>query len=183
MPPQALPSWLQGAWSRTKLDPTLWRAALTWHEGLIMQSEHPSFSAIAFISAVETLASSEWAKARLEIPKGSKGRVKVMLESITGGGVGPIIDTMYSSRSKTAHEGRLFAYEESRGAFSALTPRAVEIGGTSAWIMEPDERDLVHEFLTGVLRPLALACRNILLAALGGAAETPSPSLDLPRPM
>jgi hypothetical protein len=166
MPPQSLPGWLQGGWSKTKIDPTLWRAALTWHEGLIMQSEHPSFSAIAFISAVETLASSEWAKARLEIPKGSKARVKVMLESVTDAGIGPIIDTMYNSRSKTAHEGRLFAYEASRGAFSALTPKTVEIDGTSAWIMEPHEGDLVHGFLTGVLRPLALATRNLLLGAL-----------------
>jgi hypothetical protein len=139
-----------------------------------MQSEHPSFSAIAYISAVETLASSGWAKARLTIPKGSKARVRVMLESVADASVGPIIDTMYNSRSETAHEGRLFAYEASQGAFSALTPRSVEIDGATAWVMEPDEGDLVHEFLTGVLRPLALACRKILLGALGDATETPS---------
>lgn len=173
-PPQSLPSWLQDAWWKTKLDATLWRAALTWHEGLIMQSEHPSFSAIAFISAVETLASSEWAKSRLEIPKGSKARVKMMLDSLTDASVEPIIDTMYDSRSKAAHEGRLFAYEASRGAFSALTPQTVEMDGATACLMKPDEGDLVHEFLTCVLRPLALASRKILLGALGGATNMQS---------
>lgn len=164
-----LPVWLSDAWVKLE-DERLWRSVLTWHEGLILQSEHPSFAAIAFTSSVESLSYSEWAKVEKRIPNsaGSRRRVAEMLESVIQSDVRTIVNAVYDARSSTAHGGKLFAYEASRGAFSALSLATRDVEGRRVQALEPQAGDQVQEFLQGVLLPLAQASRVLLLMALGG---------------
>lgn len=59
--PCALPPWFDRALAR--LDPQtgdpLASALTTWHQGLLLFTEHPSMALIAFVAAVESVASSE----------------------------------------------------------------------------------------------------------------------------
>lgn len=57
--PQPLPEWLRAAWGRfddesfrSKVDPAL----SLWHEGILLQAEHPSMAMVAYIAVVEQLA-------------------------------------------------------------------------------------------------------------------------------
>jgi hypothetical protein len=78
-----------------------------------------------------------------------------------------LIERIYNDRDNTSHEGRLFAYESSQGALSALTLTPAILNGESAALLVPNAGDRVHEFLQDVLAPLARATRELLLQAFG----------------
>ena len=57
--PQPLPQWLQAAWHRLETDLASVRLAPAlslWHEGILLQSEHPSMAMVAYVAAVEQVA-------------------------------------------------------------------------------------------------------------------------------
>jgi hypothetical protein len=58
-----------------------------------------------------------------------------------------LIERIYNDRDNTSHEGRLFAYESSQGAFSALTLTPAIVNGESTALLVPNDGDRVHEFL------------------------------------
>jgi hypothetical protein len=174
--PQSLPGWLGGAWAELDNDPMLWHASLTWHEGLLLQGSHPSFAAVAYVSSVDALADSQWAASNFTLPKnaGSRTRVRTLLESVINGhDVDRLIRVIYDARNDIAHDGRLLAFEASLGAVSAMTLKFHMINETLTPVLHAREGDEVHEFLAGVLRPLALASHGLMLRALGGATPIP----------
>jgi hypothetical protein len=169
-PPFTLPQWLGAGWQSLDADEALCRAAFTWHEALLMQNEHPSFSAIAYLSAVDALAHSDWAAARFELKRlGPRERVRTLLSSVVGDDEGAaLIERAYDRRNETNHQGWLFGTETSRGAFSPLLFDHVAQGDQVAWILQPDPEDAVFGFLQGTLVPLAAVVRTLLIGALGG---------------
>jgi len=55
---QPLPEWLQGAWSILETNDPKGDAAAAlslWHEGVLLQPEHPSFALVAFVASVEQM--------------------------------------------------------------------------------------------------------------------------------
>lgn len=167
--PIPLPAWLGSAWSLLEDDPALLRSTLTWHEALLLQAKHPSFSAVAFVSAVDALSRSLWASEQFGLPgeHHSRKRVRTLLASRMGKEKADLIERIYNDRDNTSHEGRLFAYESSQGALSALTLTPAILNGESAALLVPNAGDRVHEFLQDVLAPLARATRELLLQAFG----------------
>lgn len=175
--PQRLPDWLAGAWTALRDDAVLWHAALAWHEGLLMQGSHPSFAAVAYVSAVEELSRTPWARSQLagiSPTSGSRQRVEAMLQLVMSGHeIKSVIETILTSRNKTAHAGRLLAFEASLGAMSALTLKFHQLEGKITPVLHGEPDDRVHEFLVGVLNPLAIASRALMLRALKDA-ESPA---------
>lgn len=167
--PIELPKWLNSAWILMDDDPALLSSALAWHEALLLQAEHPSFSAVAFVSAVDALSRSRWAREQFGLPGGqhSRNRVRTLLTSCMDKEQADLIERIYNDRDNISHEGRLFGYEASRGAFSALTLTSSITSGESKVLLVPNEGDHIHQFLEDVLEPLARATRTLLLKACG----------------
>lgn len=65
--PRALPSWVQNAWGVLEEDTKLAAALTVWHQGLLLNASHPSFSLIAFCGAIETIAESEALKSQIDV--------------------------------------------------------------------------------------------------------------------
>ena len=115
--PIPLPAWLGSAWSLLEDDPALLRSTLTWHEALLLQAKHPSFSGCVRECrrcAIEVA----WASEQFGLPgeHHSRKRVRTLLASRMGKEKADLIERIYNDRDNTSHEGRLFAYESSQGS-------------------------------------------------------------------
>lgn len=170
--PIVLPTWLAEAWTAMDEDEYAANAAHAWHEGLLMIASHPSFAAGAFVSAVDALGHTNWARQNRGVSPtaGAVSRVKALLETeIVGPNAKQLIDTIYELRSGTTHEARLHGFELSVGAFSAMTLTQWDgAGGNERISLEPVGTDPIHDFLSGVLSPLRRASRRLVTSALGG---------------
>jgi hypothetical protein len=169
--PETLPGWMAPACQLLNEQPATWRAALAWHEALLLQSEHPSVAVVVYVGAVDALTRTTWAVDKFGPlgAEGPRGRVRSLLASAIGtDGAGDLIELIYDTRNDTSHEGQLFGYEESQGAMSALTLKSMNVAGEARFILEPEPGDQVHAFLQKVLSPLARAARLLLLRALDG---------------
>lgn len=52
---RVIPKWLPNAFNKIEGDEHVANALNTYHEGLLMQIQHPSFALVAFVSSVETI--------------------------------------------------------------------------------------------------------------------------------
>ena len=175
-PPSRLPTWMGDAWTLLEQDARIWNAALTWHEGLVLQARHPSFAVVAYVSAVEALSQSPRALDSLGITiasdAGSRARVSTTLGAVmSGDNVKRLINSIYDSRSKTAHAAGLLGFEASLGAMSPLTIKFHEIDGVITPVLHGDPDDDVYEFLSGVVRPLAIAAHALIFRVLAPGAS------------
>ena len=170
--PVLLPTWLGSAWTAMEDDQFLTNAAHAWHEGLLMLASHPSFAVAAFVSAVDALGHTDWARLRTSVPKsaGAGRRVKALLATeIVGPGSGQLIDAIYELRNGTTHEARLHGFEFTMGAVSAMSlVQWQDAGGADRILFTPADADPIHDFLSGVLMPLRRASQRLVIGALGG---------------
>lgn len=174
-PAKRLPSWMGDAWSLVEQDARIWNAALAWHEGLVLQSRHPSFAVVAYVSAVEALSHSKLACDRLDIAikkrTTSRARVETMLGIVMSGEqASSVVDSIWKSRNTTSHDASLFGFEASLGAVSPLTIKFHDIDGVITPILHGDPGDDVYEFLSGVVRPLAMAVHALTFRVLAPGA-------------
>jgi len=170
-PPKRIPTWMGDAWTLLEQDARIWNAALAWHEGLVLQSRHPSFAVVAYVSAAEALSYSKLARDRLGIAikksTGSRARVQEMLGVVMSGEqASSVVDSIWKSRNTTAHAAGLLGFEASLGAVSPLTIKFHDIDGVITPVFHGDPDDDVYEFLSGVVRPLAMATHALIFRVL-----------------
>ncbi|MEU4197618.1 hypothetical protein AB0E69_37365 [Kribbella sp. NPDC026611] len=143
-----LPSWLTAAWKRIEEDSNLSDALDAFYEGMLLYREHPSLAMVAFVTCCETYG-SRTIPGRL-----SKLRFRTALETVLDEeDAAELINTYYTLRNETAHQGKLHGLEKS---FGLQLDRMV------------GEADPELDFTHGVLRNLRAATRSLLIAALGG---------------
>jgi hypothetical protein len=116
-----VPDWGPQAWQRLGSKPWLAQVILAFREGLRAQPQHPSLALVAYMSAIEGIASrlfttTKCAKcdARLNIAAGFRAAVALVL---TDDEDRQMVQSAYGPRrSKTVHEGRLHSHEIAEGA-------------------------------------------------------------------
>jgi hypothetical protein len=150
------PEWLAGAWGRIDGDPVLEGAIESYQLGMEMLEEHPSQAAVAIVAAIESVGVT------LEPPRTCKccnqnvGYTRAFKRALHK--VRPAEDvedlaTLYSARSKTAHEGKVHGYEHGFGA--APEERLIQWSTTAR-----------GDFEYRQLRGIADACRDLLVARI-----------------
>lgn len=113
---QPLPGWLEGAWSILKTnDPKgdIAAALSLWHEGVLLQPEHPSFALVAFVASVEQMG-----KLLEPMKRGHAARFwNALLRAVSQSEFAALktID-VYGLRSEIAHGSRVHGLETIYGA-------------------------------------------------------------------
>lgn len=105
---RVIPKWLPNAFMKLETDEHVANALNTYHEGLLMQVQHPSFALLAFVSSIETIGR------KLSIKAGNKKRFIIGIETVakTKARAKEIADALYKPRSDTTHEARLHGNED-----------------------------------------------------------------------
>jgi len=126
---KSIPKWLIKAFKKVDKNVALSNALKTHHEGLLMQSDHPSFANLAFVSAIETIG-RKLAGSRV----GNKERFRIGLRTVYSAKKVKIIEASYSPRSSTTHEAVLHGNESMAGHVglpSIFNPDPADIFGIS----------------------------------------------------
>jgi hypothetical protein len=114
------PRWLAGAWGVLDRRPNLAKALTAYQQGLELVHLHPSQAGVALVAAVETIGSKLTKIKRCPEcgqPTGFASAFRDGLRAVLPEPDAAMLDGMYSSRSKTAHEGRLYGSEARAGLF------------------------------------------------------------------
>lgn len=111
---RTIPSWLPRAFEEIDKDEAVYDALNMYHEGLLMELEHPSFALLADVASIEAIG-----RKLLGRKAGNKRRFIAALKTVvrTKKKVNEIADA-YSPRSSTAHEAKLHANENLFGYVS-----------------------------------------------------------------
>lgn len=151
---QPLPGWLQEAWRYLDNDDRAGDAAAAlslWHEGLLLQPEHPSFALVAFVASVEQVD-----KVLQPATSGSAARFWKALGQVT-----PASDLaalrkpdVYKLRSSTAHGSRVHGLETIFGAVVPPPPLST---------ISPDP---LSHFVHRTVPQMAKAARALLIRML-----------------
>ena len=148
-----LPEWFSPAWIRlddAKFGSKFVPCLSIWHEGIMLQAEHPSLSFMAYVASIEQAShllfpgrkferDSErfWAAVEIVVSPEALGQIKEI--------------NPYGKRSATVHGGGLHGIESEFGHM-LLPP----IG----------KGDPIHNFVFDHLRQMARASRDVLLRTL-----------------
>lgn len=121
-----LPDWIQAAWYRLEVDDPagdIGAALSLWHEGVLLQPEHPSFALVAFVACVEQIG-----KVLAPAIGGSRGRFWSALQLGTNAHELTELKKVdvYKLRSMTAHGSRMHGLETVFG--SVVPPPALAAG-------------------------------------------------------
>jgi hypothetical protein len=169
---EALPDWVTGAWDRIGRDRSLSTALASWHEGLLLTPSHPSFAHVAFVGAIENLASSAmFGQLVLDSVGAGAGSTKrfwamVDLEATPEEAANLRAWKVDEKRGATAHGGGLHGIEQIYGAAILLewVPSDAP-GGVGRLDLSPS--DPVANFLFRVLPTVQDIARRLLTRALG----------------
>lgn len=111
---RTIPKWLPPAFKELDGDIATYDALNTYHEGLLMEIEHPSFALIASVSAIEAVGRKVIGRRA-----GTKQRFVAGLRTvIKTKKKADEVAAMYSPRSDTAHEAKLHGNENLVGHVS-----------------------------------------------------------------
>lgn len=151
--PQPLPEWVTTVWTRfhQRLMPSVVDSALSlWHEGILLQAEHPSMAMVAYVAAVENVAEPVLDSA------GHRSSRKTFWDAISKVASGDDFDALkradpYGKRSATSHGGALHGIE-------------LEFGHMLLQPIGPG--DPTYDFMFDVLRRMAGVSRAAILGAL-----------------
>jgi hypothetical protein len=145
---EPLPAWFTDGWNRLD-DNRLVRDAVAVHyEGLRLQSEHPSFAVVAFVSAIETVGQIRGART-------PRARFRAGLEKLEPAETVEELVETYVARSGTAHGGKL---------------HGGEIGGLPIWPLFFGDTG-PQDFRWGTVRRIRSASKRAVAAAV--ARELP----------
>jgi len=128
-----LPEWLQHAWDMLDTDDAKGDAAAglsLWHEGVLLQPEHPSFALVAFVASVEQMG-----KLLEPRKRGYAARFWNALHGAVTESEFAALKTsdVYGLRSEIAHGSRVHGLETIYGAvvpppaLAATTPDAIAV--------------------------------------------------------
>ncbi|HUY24291.1 MAG TPA: hypothetical protein VMV09_03165 [Candidatus Saccharimonadales bacterium] len=175
---EALPDWVISCWNEIELDRNLQTALLSWHEGLLLTPNHPSFAHVAFLGAIEALSySPSFASAMpKEIAPCSKcgatrtrssQRFWTMVDQVAS--PNQVADLhaweVVRKRGATAHGAGLHGIEESYGSVLLLDfvpPDTDQVTGR----FEFNPSDSVSLFMFKVVPAVRDVARRLLLKAL-----------------
>ncbi len=159
---QSFPADLVPAWGELERRPWLARALEIYHEGLLIDSAHPSLALVAYTAAIEAVGNPLF-----KVPKcptcntytGVTAKFRATLRYVLADDEADRLGRLYSPRSNTVHRGWLHGPEGTGDNLLIFGWESQEIG-----------------FLSTVIQ-LRRAARDLLLAAL--RQELP-PKRDLP---
>ncbi len=115
-----VPPWVAPAWGMLDRDGKLVDALAAYYEGLQLQEDHPSFALIAFVASIEAIGAKLYNLQRCDTCKSAVGaaeRFRRALRLVRTEDDAKALSKAYSSRSGTAHAGRLYGSENVFGAF------------------------------------------------------------------
>lgn len=107
---KTIPKWLDEAYKKIDSEETVSNALDMYHEGLLMEQEHPSFALLAHVASIEAVG-----RKILGSNAGTKRRFKAGLRTIMTKKNADEIVLLYKPRSSTVHEARLHANENLAG--------------------------------------------------------------------
>jgi hypothetical protein len=103
---------------------------------------------------------------------GSRERVQEMLGVVMSGEqASSVVGSIWKSRNMTSHAAGLLGFEASLGAVSPLTIKFHDIDGVITPVLHGDPDDDIHEFLSGVVWPLAMAAHALIFRVLAPGAS------------
>lgn len=117
----AAPVWISDCWLAARAGDWRSRALDVYLEGVYAESEHPSLAAVSYIAAVEAVATRLFnhqrcgeCRAPRYIAASFRAAIRVVLDEQDASE----LDAVYTSRSKTVHQGSLHGSETTPGALS-----------------------------------------------------------------
>lgn len=180
------PDWLNAGWNRIDREPVIARALLAWHEGLLVESAHPTLALVSYTAAVEALSESTWAQAVLPDIEGDpcltsdrgEGRsrrriVQEMVECVASPSVLEVLQPWYSRRSAHVHAGRHYGTEVATGSVFDLGPR-MTLPNPETIVGDSEAQEFVLRLVPTAravtAQLLELCLRNADLSPSGGVA-------------
>ncbi|MGK3206793.1 hypothetical protein [Amycolatopsis sp. MEPSY49] len=148
------PGWIEAAWNRTRKQAYLVAAMDAYLEALQLMSRHPSLAAVGFVASVETIAGRLFKFERCEACKDRKGlglAFKAALRMVSSDDDAEALDSIYNSRSRTVHDGRLHGGETAPGVpYRAVWSRnsVDDFRGQTLWRLRSATRRLLEWSLT-----------------------------------
>ncbi len=104
---RTIPKWLPNAFKKINTDEHVLNAINTYHQGLLMEAQHPSFALLAFVSSIETIGR------KINRNAGNKKRFILGIETVAKSKTkAKQIADAYKPRSDTAHEAKLHGNED-----------------------------------------------------------------------
>ncbi|MFF0832657.1 hypothetical protein ACFYWF_06710 [Streptomyces sp. NPDC003344] len=110
----SLPDWMQEGWQAVGKSGKVHAALSMYMEGERLQSEHPSLSLVAFVSAIEAIALDLF---RIEKSEEIAATFRETLKLAVGSERAEKVSFAYTRRSRTVHAGRLHGNEFMPGGF------------------------------------------------------------------
>lgn len=169
LPPTSvgLPDWMPDALVRVNRDHLFQGAAGAWHQGILMEAEHPTFSLVAYTAAVDAISQTRWAQTTYGVKPemGSRKRVIRSLEYVCTADqfefLADMID-IYGERSRVAHGGNLIGLESIYGAVLDLGPQP---GLLFTMETENIESDTIRAFTLRVVPLMRSMSRKLVIEA------------------
>lgn len=112
--PVAVPEWVGSVMELLGQEKTATDAVLTYHEGLLMSRDHPSFAFVAFIGSIEAVGKCVQAEG------GARQNFSRALRLVLPDEQVRVVGQEYDLRSSTTHAGVLHGWERSFG-FPAIS--------------------------------------------------------------
>jgi len=168
--PSALPPWFGRAWTRLDEatgDP-LASALTAWHQGLLLFTMHPSMALVAFVAAVESIASSKDLAGDMPPPPepcaecgnipAAAARFWAAVDLVAGEDDQRELrqSNVYGLRSATGHRGAVHGFENRFGAHVTMP------------LTETDE---AGRFVGDTLQRVARIGRALLVRAMAGVPQ------------
>ncbi len=153
--PQPLPDWLVATWGKLESDPAFRSrvepALSLWHEGILLQPEHPSMSMVAYVAVIEQLANPVRDAADGRLLSGQTFWNAVESAAAPEDVAALTQADVYGKRSATAHGGGLHGIE-------------MEFGHM---LLQPiGKGDPTYDFMFDTLQRMKLVSRSLVLTHL-----------------
>jgi hypothetical protein len=155
--PVSIPDWASEGWERIEGDRILEDALGAHHQAVLLHEGHPSFALLGYVGAIEGIGAKLIDLDRCEAcgtRVGSAERFRSALRLVRAETEVRALARLYTSRSLTAHKGKLHGSEATVGAIPRL--------GLNI-------RDDKFHFAFGSLYALRRASRDLLLTAIKGS--------------
>ena len=107
---RTIPKWLNAAFKSLDGDAAITNAMNMYHEGLLMEQEHPSFALLAHVASIEAVG-----RKLLGTNSGTKRRFAAGLRTIMTQKNADEVVLLYKPRSSTVHEAQLHGNEDLAG--------------------------------------------------------------------
>ncbi len=153
--PHPLPGWVPDAHAALPSIPTLDRALGIWHQGILVESAHPSLALACYATTLDAIGQNLSLAEKLGIDQqersGHRAGVGAVLAEVALPDQLELLAPIFHQRSRIMHDGALYGAESMIGAVFALD-------GLGAWPDESAER--------GFMLQTVPAARSVARAAL-----------------